>query len=208
MLSPGLQAAAMRALLIIFVGLAMLALAIPPCPPAAFAARDNACLLTAPAMLLLLVLRGGDRRLPLASMAFVAMLGLTIAAADFAATEGWQGYTKAMRTALKQSQGVVPWRDAVANLPPAQETAALRYGWPWTTPLMSFWIAPGPMITTLIANPDAVTWQPFDPEVMRSALTADAPALTRLGFVTLLEQSPVRWHHPIGLFALWTSERN
>jgi hypothetical protein len=208
LLSPRRQAAAITAMLIIFVGLAMLALAIPPCPPAAFAARDNACLLTAPAMLLLLVLRGGDRRLPPASMAFVAMLGLTIAAADGAATYGWQGYTKAMRTTLRLSHGVVPWRDAMTNLAPAQETAALRYGWPWTTPLMSFWIAPGPMITSLIANPDEVTWQPFDPEVMRSALTTDAPALTRLGFVTLLEQYKVRWHHPIGLFALWTSERD
>ena len=201
MLGPALRTVAMRAMLIVFVALSMLALTVPPCPPAAFAARDNACLLTAPAMVLLLILRGEDWRLPVASMAFTAMLGLVIATADGAATEGWQSYVKAIRIALTTSHGVVPWDDALAKLPPPQAEAMLRYTWPWTTPLMSFWLAPGPMVTTLIANPSGVTWQPFDPEVMRGALEADGPALTRSGFVALLEQHPVTWHHRVGLFS-------
>jgi hypothetical protein len=186
--SPALQAVAMRLILIVFVALAMLALAVPPCPPAAFAARDNACLLTAPAMVLLLILRGGDRRLPTASIAFAAMLGLVIATADGAATAGWLGYTGAMRTALSGGRGVVPWRDALARLPPPKATALRLYSWPWTTPLMSVWLATGPTIETIIANPPGVTWQPFDPDSLRGVLAGTRTAQTRSGFVALLDR--------------------
>ena len=195
------RAVAMTGALLIYTAIAALALVEPPCPAAAFAARANACLLTAPAMALLLALKVGGRRLPASSPTLLAMLGLAIATADVAATAGWLTYVRAMRTALTTERGVVAWRDAVAKLPPSQAAAMRRYAWPWTTPLMSFWLTPGPIVTTLIANPDGVTWQPFDPTTMQWALSAEAPAVTQNRFVTLLAQCPIRWNHPVGLFA-------
>ncbi len=180
------RAFAMSAALLAFVALAALGVATPPCPPSAFAARDNACLLTAPAMVLLLIMRRRGWRMPAASALFMAMLALAIAAADGEATAGWLSYTGAMRRALTTGQGVVPWRDALAGLPGPQASALLRYSWPWTTPLMSVWLAPGPVIDTVIANPPGVIWQPFDPEGLQGALAAHDTPPTRSGFVALL----------------------
>ena len=182
---------AMGAAAFLFMVLAILALVVPPCPPAAFAARNNACLMTAPAMLLLLVLRQRTRILPagavLTATALTAMLGFAIAAGDGAATAGWLGYTQAMRTALASGRGVLPWRTALADLPPREAHAMSRYAWPWTTPLMSLWLAPGSRVATVIANPPGVAWQPFAPEAMQPALaTAETPA-TRSGFIALLD---------------------
>jgi hypothetical protein len=186
MLPPHLRTLGLRGTLLVFIALAVLGLAEPPCPAAAFDARDNACLLTAPAMVALLIVRGRGWRLPAATPLFLAILGLTVATADGAATAGWRSYTNAMRTALVAGHGVVPWRDAVAKLPPTQAAALRRYAWPWSTPLMSVWLAPGPAIGTMIANPAGVTWQPFNPETLRAALGRNDVAPTRTGVVALL----------------------
>jgi len=186
MLPPHLRTLGLRGTLLVFIALAVLGLAEPPCPAAAFDARDNACLLTAPAMVALLIVRGRGWRLPAATPLFLAILGLTVATADGAATAGWLSYTNAMRTALVAGHGVVPWRDAVAKLPPTQAAALRRYAWPWSTPLMSVWLAPGPAIGTIIANPAGVTWQPFNPETLRAALARNNVAPTRNGVVALL----------------------
>jgi hypothetical protein len=188
MLRPHARAVAMSATLLAFIALAVFALAEPPCPACAFAARDNACLLTAPAMVLLLILRCRGSRLPAPSATVVAMLGLAIAVADGAATAGWLDYTSAMRTALETGHGVVPWRDALTRLPEPQEAALRRYAWPWTTPLMSLWLAPGPALSTIIANPPGLGWQPFDPDAMRDALDRNHTARTRSGLVAVLSQ--------------------
>ena len=187
-LRPRAQAVAMSAVCLAFMALVVLALAEPPCPPAAFAARDNACLLTAPVMVVLLMVRGRGWRLPAASATIMAMLGLAVASADGRATAGWLGYTGAMRTALATGHGVVPWSDALAKLPARQASSLRRYAWPWTTPLMSVWLAPGPAISTIIANPPGVTWQPFDPKSLRGALAGTAVAPTRSGIIALLGQ--------------------
>jgi hypothetical protein len=176
---------AVGALGLVFIALAALALIQPAWPPAAFAARNNACLLSFPAMISLLVLR--NRRPPPPGMALVAaMLGAVIALADGSATAGWLGYTAAMRAALVSEQGVVPWRQALARLPAAQAETLARLSWPWTTPLMSLWLAPGPVVDAVIANPEPVVWQPFDPEKLRGALAAGGTPPTRSGFVALL----------------------
>lgn len=192
MLPPYSRAVAMSGMLLVFVALAAFGVAEPPCPAAAFAARDNACLLTAPAMVLLLISRGRGWHLPASSAMFLAMLGLTMATADGAATIGWLSYTSAMRTALMTGSGVVPWRDALAKLPPPEALALRRYAWPWNTPLMSVWLTPGPAIGTIIANPSGVRWQPFNPDALRSALARNDTAPTRTGIVSLLGKKRCR----------------
>jgi hypothetical protein len=178
------MAPAMIGIAMIFLLLTSLALAEPVCPSAAFAARNNACLLTAPAMGVLLLAR--YRRPPSQAAALLtAMLGVAIAGADAAATLGWLGYEGAMRSALASSHGVVAWPDALARLPAPQALALQRFAWPWTTPLMSLWLSPGPAVDAIIANPRSVAWQPFDPYAMRSSLAARAVARTRPGFMAL-----------------------
>ena len=186
LLRPQARAVALTALLAVFAALAAFALIAPPCPAAAFAARDNACLLSPPVMMLLLVMRGRGWRIPAPTAAVLAMLAFVIVTADGRATAGWLSYTSAMRTALATGRGVVPWHDALARLPSTQATALLRYSWPWTTPLMSVWLAPGPTISTIITNPPGVAWQPFDPEALRSALARAANGRTGSGVVALL----------------------
>lgn len=177
---------------LLLMALAVLALALPPCPPAAFAARNNACLMTTPAMLLLLLLRRTTRILPAGTMraatALTAMLGLAVAIGDGAATAGWRGYTHAMQTALASGRGVLPWQTTLAGLPPRQAKAMARYAWPWTTPLMSLWLAPGSRVATIIANPPGVGWQPFDPEPLAPRLLAAQTPPTRRGFLALLNR--------------------
>ena len=180
---------ALSTVLVVFILVAALALAKPPCPSCAFAARDDACLLTAPAMMLLLIMRVQGWRWPTTSAPWLlAMLGFAIAAADGRATLGWLRYTNAMRMALATEHGVVPWQDALAKLPASQSSALRLYAWPWTTPLMSVWLTPGSEIATIIANPPGVVWQPFDPEAMRAALQANTIAPTRSGIVALLDR--------------------
>jgi hypothetical protein len=182
-----LMAKAMSGIALIFLLLAILALAEPACPSAAFAARNNACLLTAPAMVLLLLVR--DRHAPSPAVALVtAMLGMTIAGADGAATLGWLGYEGAMRSALASSHGVVAWPDTLARLSAPQAEALQRFAWPWTTPLMSLWLSPGPAVEAVIANPSDVAWQPFDPYAMRNTLASGAATTTRPGFMALLSR--------------------
>ncbi len=182
-----LMAPAVIGIAMIFLLLTILALTEPVCPSAAFAARNNACLLTAPAMVALLL--AWHRRPPSSAAALVtAMLGLAVAGADAAATLGWLDYEGAMRSALASSHGVVAWPDALAHLPAPQAEALQRFGWPWTTPLMSLWLSPGPVVDTIIANPPGVAWQPFDPYMMRSTLRAGAVAKTRPGFMALLSR--------------------
>ena len=204
MLPPYLRGMAMSAVLIVFIGLAVLGVSEPPSPAAAFAARDNACLLTAPAMIVLLIMRSRRWQLPaMTSAMFLAIVGVTIAIADGAATAGWLGYTSAMRTALMTEHGVVPWQDALATLPSPQAAALRRYAWPWSTPLMSVWLAPGPAITTIIANPSGVTWQPFNPDTLGSALARDDTAPTQTGIVALLGKK--RRHLP-QIAHVWKAE--
>ncbi|MBW4022568.1 MAG: hypothetical protein HIU92_05405 [Proteobacteria bacterium] len=175
----------------LLMALAVPALVVPPFPPGAFAARNNACLMTGPAMLLLLTVRRRRPALPggltVTATMLTAMLGITVAVADGADTAGWLSYTQAMTMALKDGRGVVPWETALAGLPPRQRQAMARYAWPWTTPLMSLWLAPGARIETIIANPPGYTWQPFDPEAMRPALAAADTPPSRSGFVALLD---------------------
>ncbi len=203
MLPPAPRTVAMSGMLLVFTVLAVLGVAEPPCPAAAFAARDNACLLTAPAMVLLLISRARGRRLPASSAMFMAMLGLTMATTDGAATMGWLSYTSAMRTALMAGRGVVSWRDALAKLPPIEVAALRRYAWPWSTPLMSVWLTPGPAICTIIANPSGVTWQPFNPDALRKALARNDIAPTRIGVVALLGK---RRRHPLQADDTWEGE--
>jgi hypothetical protein len=182
-----LMAGALIGIMLIFLLLTILSWAAPVCPSAAFAARNNACLLTAPAMILLLLIQ--HRHAPSAAAALVtAMLGFALASADAAATLDWLGYEGAMRAALASSHGVVPWPDALARLPAPQAAALQRFAWPWTTPLMSLWLSPGPAVDAIIANPRNVAWQPFDPYAMRSSLAAGAVATTRPGFMALLSR--------------------
>ncbi len=203
MLPPHPRTLAMTGMLLVFTVLAVLGVAEPPSPAAAFDARDNACLLTAPVMVVLLTLRARGCRLPATSAMFLAILGLTIATADGAATAGWLSYTRAMRTALITGHGVVPWRDALAKLPPQQALALRRYAWPWSTPLMSVWLAPGPVIATIIANPSGVTWQPFNPYALKNALARNDTALTRSGIVALLGK---KRRHPSQPVNAWKAE--
>lgn len=175
---------------LLFAVLAVWALLAPSQPASAFAARDNACLLTAPAMLLLLFLRMAppvtDRLAPM--LLVTALLGVAVAAADAKATAGWTIYTKAMRTALASNSGVVPWRYAVGTLPPAEGDALTCFSWPWTTPLMSLWLAPGPIVTTIIANPTGIAWQPADPFRMTGLLAPLRAEVTRDQWIVLLSR--------------------
>jgi hypothetical protein len=187
LLRPRLMTAAMVGIALIFLLLTILALTEPACPSATFAARNNACLLTAPAMVLLMIMR--PRHAPSPAVAVLtAMLGLAITAADATATLGWLGYEGAMRAALASSHGVVAWPDALARLSAPQAEALQRFAWPWTTPLMSLWLSPGPALDAIIANPRSVAWQPFDPYAMQSILASGDAAATRPGFMALLKR--------------------
>lgn len=178
----------MAGLALLFLAVAVAAILEPAAPASAFAARNNACLLTAPAMILLLALRLRPMALPhpATPALLCALLALATATADAAATIGWTRYTGAMRQVLASGQGVIAWDSALASLPAPEADRFRRYAWPWTTPLMSLWLAPDPATTPLIANPPGIVWQPFDPYAQRGQ-RAETGALSGRGrFIALL----------------------
>jgi hypothetical protein len=150
------------------VGLAtltILAFLQPMAAASSFAARGNACLASLPAMVLLLLARGRHRKGPdrraLAGLASLLCLSVTLA--DAAATWQWQRYAQAAQTVLSHHRGVISWEAALGSLSPAGRAALTGFAWPWTTPLMSIWLAPGGEVRSVIANPPGIAWEPFNP---------------------------------------------
>jgi hypothetical protein len=69
-----------------------------------------------------------------------------------------------MQVELRQADGKI-------DFPVSPPIALQRCTWPWTSPLMSLWLASGPQIRSLLLNKPGSGWQPFDP----AALAADLP---------------------------------
>ncbi|WP_459696369.1 hypothetical protein [Acidisoma sp. C75] len=152
-----------------------LALWLQPVAAASFAARSNLCLVSGPAMLALLLARAW--RVPVVEVArlvpLLSLLALSLALADARATLGWLGYTADMRLILAQGHGIIPWEQAMARLPSETARRNLRdFSWPWSTPLMSLWLAPRPGLASLIANPPGGGWQPFPPAILEPLLAS------------------------------------
>lgn len=159
-----------------FGALALLAWLVPASPAASFAARGNACLASAPAMALLLWVRHRGGSPPgAAHLRLAAFLALALASADAAASWQWQHYTRAVQAVLTTEHGVIPWQDACGRLPPPARATCQRNSWPWTSPLMSLWLAPGGAVRGLIANRPDTVWQPFDPATLAPRLAEEPP---------------------------------
>lgn len=154
------------------------ALWLAPAPAASFAARGNLCLASAPAMLAVLLARLW--RIPAAEAAAIlplaSLLALCLGLTDLRATQAWLRYQEAMRSVLQQGTGIIPWAEALHDLPsPEARSAFAEYSWPWSTPLMSLWFAPQGGLTSLVANPPGGGWQPFPPAILRPLLSPAAP---------------------------------
>ncbi len=154
------------------------ALWLPLAPAASFAARSNFCLASAPAMLAVLLARSW--RIPAAEAAAIlplaSLLALSLSLADLGATQAWLGYQGAMRSVLQEEHGIIPWAEALHDLPSGKARKAFEeYSWPWSTPLMSLWFTPQGGLTSLVANTPGSGWEPFPPAILRPLLSPAAP---------------------------------
>lgn len=175
---PGAWRAGFVALAAIDIALVLFAFLQPMTGASSFAARGNMALASLLAMAALLFAPrlaipppDGGRLTWL-----TALLCLAMALADTAATWQWHRYTATMQLILTEHRGVISWREAWQSQPPAARAALDGFSWPWTTPLMSLWLAPGGQVSCLIANPPGSGWQPFDPARL-AGLRAQAEAL-------------------------------
>jgi len=75
----------------------------------------------------------------------------------------WSEYVRVFRGVLSSHHGLVAWEPLLESLPRPQGDALLNMGWSWTQPTVSFWLSPGGQVSTVVANPVGVGWQPFDP---------------------------------------------
>jgi hypothetical protein len=80
----------------------------------------------------------------------------------------WQLFLADVRTVLANNRGFVPWRDALAQLPPENARRMERIAWWWTNPSLSILLSPQGRVTTLIGQVDEHGRQPFDPQKLES----------------------------------------
>jgi hypothetical protein len=59
--------------------------------------------------------------------------------------------------------GFVPWTDALQSVPTEQRWVFQRMSWSWTSPAMSFVLAPHGKVAAVVENRSKVRYQPFDP---------------------------------------------
>lgn len=173
----------------LFPLLAGLALLLPTAAPSAFAARGLSCLVSAPVMLILLAERCGwiaPVRPQRSITTLAALLGFTLVVADGAANAEWSGYVSSIRQVVASRAGVIPWPVAVAELSPPQAQRLQRLSWPWTTPLMSLWLAPAAdPVTSLISNPPGTAWEPISPTEQHALLHGTPPSDLRQALARL-----------------------
>ncbi len=144
---------------------------------AQFAARNHPALMAVP----LAVLAWASIRHPGIRRYWIQPRHLTVLAFLAFGTLGWQAaatvrwaqFTADFRTVLQENRGLVPWTAARNSLPEPRRELWRVFSWPWTNPTLSIMLAPGRRIRTLIANPEPVIWQPFDPTDPQSLPRSD-----------------------------------
>jgi hypothetical protein len=136
-------------------------------PGLQFAGRNLAVVVSAPLAVLLLAClrRGAGRSLWLAPPITAVVLILAVGQATWHAIgiHYWSQFTQDFRALLASHQGYVHWREALADLSPAQATRLQRLDWSWTNPLMSIVLSPGGRVGTVIGPLNERGWAPFDP---------------------------------------------
>jgi hypothetical protein len=166
-LPPRRQTGLRPAIVMLFTLLAIASWMLPANPASAFAARGNACLIAAAAFGLFLTTRHfGWPANGIARLATLVAGGLAVSLVigNCRADLDWMRYREAMQVELRQADGKI-------DFPVSPPIALQRCTWPWTSPLMSLWLASGPQIRSLLLNKPGSGWQPFDP----AALAADLP---------------------------------
>lgn len=140
---------------------------LPLVPRLQFAARNHSALLSFPLAVLAFV---SVLWPPLCALwarrqnvAILAALAVGALGWHVVGVHHWSDYVRTFRSVLSGHQGLVAWEPLLESLPTHQREAMLNMGWWWTQPTMSFWLSPGGRVSTVIANPANVGWQPFDP---------------------------------------------
>lgn len=163
---------------ILFALLVITAWMLPATPGSAFAARGNACLIAAAAFALFLAARHfgwpADGIVPFATLILVG-LAVTLTIGNLRADLDWMRYREAMQMELHQADGPI-------DFPLSPPVALQRCTWPWTSPLMSLWLAPGPRIRSLLLNKPGSGWQPFDPATLTANLPLPLDAALAMAF--------------------------
>lgn len=177
---PERRAAQLRAMVLaLFIALALAAWIIPAAPASAFAARGNACFIAAALFCWFLMTAQTSHLRPFPPFtAFVAVpLTLTLVVGNIRADLDWMRYRAVLRLDLEHAQGLILFPTSPIT---AGDAALSRCAWPWTSPLMSLWFAPGQTVHALMLNPDGSAWQPFDPRILAGALPLSTSAALTL----------------------------
>ena len=80
------------------------------------------------------------------------------------ATNQWARYQSLFREELRGKSGYVRFEDSLLAERRIGRQSISGMNWPWTTPLMSIVLVPDGDVRSIIANPQPVQWEPFDPE--------------------------------------------
>jgi hypothetical protein len=132
-------------------------------PSGQYAARDNAAFLSFPLMILVLVAHRLPGILPFRPIpAIVMILGISVSLWHIQATEKWSAFLSDVRSVLASNNGIVP-SPVLLNLPGTRgENLSRLMIWSWTNPDLSILILPRRCMTSVIANPPGVSWEPYD----------------------------------------------
>jgi hypothetical protein len=145
-----------------------------PWPSLQAAARYYCAFLSVPLAIALLICVLRPRYCAIWAKPHVLTVMALLAAGQFGwqatATYEWSKFVGGWRTVLNSHRGLIPWQEARQALRPllpatSQDPVAKWKVFGWTFPSFSLLLAPNGKVASVIAAPESVRWQPFDPAI-------------------------------------------
>jgi len=132
-----------------------------------FAARNHPAFVSFPLALLALVSLRWPRLqaawFTVPNQVILLFLAVGVLGWHVVATVYWADYMTTYREMLARHQGLVPYEEVLMELPKKKRMRFKNMDWGWTNPIMSILLSPHGKVSTMIANPSNVGWQPWHP---------------------------------------------
>lgn len=140
-----------------------------PHPHMQFAARNHAAFLSILLSVLAVIsLRQSSIRLiweRSSTLVIVTILAVGSLGWQSMGTISWSRFVGDFEFVLSHKKGLVPWEEAIEDLPSKDKRNFLRMEHGWTAPSLSFMLAEDGKVSTIISNRSnrSAAWNPFDP---------------------------------------------
>jgi hypothetical protein len=98
-----------------------------------------------------------------ATLLVIAVLSVTQATADIAATLRWRSYVDDLQSRLTTTRGLIRWEDTLATGDPKKDVNWRLMSIEWVIPLVCIVLSKNGLVTTMIDPRPEMTFRPVDP---------------------------------------------